>query len=286
MAVSIEEARLINVTDDNFEFFAPFLPAGVGEARPRRQADPNVLRLGCAVAETAVGALETELRESAACVLSLAVSPSWRRQGLGSFMLRELLDLLRETGSVQVWALAPSWADSAAALPPLFTGAGFQADGADSVYTYSLTAARERPLIQKMVNKEDDPHILSLAAAPDYLLRLLDARITAEGGAEGLAAAADIDRETSVIYHENGEAAACLLFAADPEGLEARWLHGGTPGALSAVVASGVRRALERYKTELPVRITAVHPSVDDLVVKLLGEPQAKEFISAYRVDL
>jgi GNAT superfamily N-acetyltransferase len=274
------------VTGGNFDFFAPFLRPENGENRPRRQAGADILRLGCALGESAVGAVEAELRGPGACVASIAVAPARRGQGLASFMLKGLLRLLRDTGGAQVWALAPSWLDAAAAVRRLYTGAGFRAESEDGVYTYLLGEARRRPAVQKMAAKADDPRIVSLAAAPAYLLRILAARIAEQGGAEDLTAAADLDHESSVFYLENGDTPASLLFAAGAEGLEACWLHGGTAAALSAVVASGVRRALERYGDETLVRVTAVQPAVDSFVAKLLGEPQTKEYITSYCLDL
>jgi GNAT superfamily N-acetyltransferase len=283
--MSEDTPRLLFIDDQNVRFFDSFLRREDGQQRtPRRSGD--ILRLGCAVGESAVGAIGAELRGAGACIVSIAVAPSFLRRGLASFMLKELLRLLKDTGTVRVCAPTPSWTDSAEALRNLLHKAGFARESADNLYVYSLAEIAARPRVLEMAGKADDRRVCTLSAASAYHLRLLHERIATSGGAENLADEGDIDRESCALYCEANDVPASLLFACDADGLDVRWLHGNSAATLGAVVACGVKRVLQRYKDDMPVYITAVHPSVDGIVAKLLGEPRERHSIDTYRIDL
>jgi GNAT superfamily N-acetyltransferase len=283
--MSDDTPRLLFIDDHNVRFFETFLRREDGLSRRPRRGD-SLLRLGCAVGESAVGAICAELRGAFACVVSIAVAPSFQRRGLAAFMLKELLRLLKHTGTVRVCATTPSWTDDAETLRGLLHKTGFERDSADSLYVYSLADIARRPRVLEMAGKADDRRVCTLSAASDYHLRLLRERIVNNGGADGLAAEGDIDRESCVLYCAANDVPASLLFARDADGLDVRWLHGDSPAVLGVVLANGVKRALRRYKDDMPVYIAAVHPSVDGIVAKLLGEPREKHSIETYRIDL
>ncbi|MDR2771823.1 MAG: GNAT family N-acetyltransferase [Clostridiales Family XIII bacterium] len=280
-----KDARIVFIRERNLRYFEPFLRPEDGGTQTRR-AGGGVLRLGCAVGEIAVGAAEAELRGHGACIVSIAVAPSFRRRGLAFFLTDALIKLLRDTGSLRVCASLPGWADNAEILRRLLRKVGFERESADNVYIYSLAEIAKRPLISEMAERAEDPHVRPLSEASDYRLRLLNLRIAEHGGADGLAGGSDLDREACVFYRDADDLRACILFARGEEGLEVRWLHGDPPSALYAVVASGVKRVLARRDGDLPVRLAAVHPSVDGIALKLLGEPKETTVIDTYRIDL
>ncbi|MDR1573173.1 MAG: GNAT family N-acetyltransferase [Clostridiales Family XIII bacterium] len=278
-------ARLLFIDDRNIQFFEPFLRREDGPAQSARGRS-GLLRIGAAVDGSAVGAIGAELRGKGACLVSIAVAPTFRRQGLAAFMLQGLLRLLKNTGTVRVCAPTPSWTDNAEVLRGLLRKAGFEREGADRVYVYALAEIAKRPQVLEMAGRADNRRVCALSAASAYHLRLLNERIVNNGGAEGLASGDDIDRETCALYCETNDVPAALLFARNAEGIDVRWLHGNTPAALGAVVANGMKRALQRYKGDIPVQIAAVHPSLDGIVAKLLGEPDEEHGIDTYRIDL
>jgi GNAT superfamily N-acetyltransferase len=275
-------ARLTFIDERNIDLFGPFLRRETGAA-----AGSGGLRLGCVTDGVAVGAIAAQLRRSGAYIESVAVAPSYRRRGLSAFMLIGLIGLLRDTGSARAYALASGAEDNAEAVRALLRGAGFELESADNVYTYRLSDIRERPLVQKMAGETEDGRIFSLSAAPEFYLRQLGARISAHGGADGLAEADDMDREAGVLFCNTDGVSACMLIASDKDGPEVRWLHGESQGALHAVVAAGIRRTLKRYGDDAQVRIAAVHPGADNIVTKLLGSaPYEKYSLEMYRILL
>lgn len=239
------------------------------EAFDRLSEDP-VFLIGAVEGDVPVGAAVMELEPASARLLSIAVVPDRRRQGMGTALLRQCVRALRRTTIQSLYAiLTPETPETAA----LFAAFGMEASDAESAYyRLSLADAAGQAVLRGSTGKAQPLEAVSRVEVRDYLRRTFP-------GDPALGREESFDPQLSQLLVENGQITACLLVEREDGAISVSWMASRSQEklALLYLMRGALAAASAACPLETEVRFATYEPAVAKLIAQLF--PQAERSV-------
>lgn len=269
------------ITSENLEWFEPLMTHTAAELI--KEGAP-VYAVGAVEeqTETACGALVGYVRGGCFQLLSLFVSPEYRRRGYGNLLLGELVEVCREEGI---------------GIEASFSGTGTETDSLAEFLKYWFFRREEQPqgeiyeislgeALKSGYNKENSSvHVRRLEECPDRMVREISKRAYDSSAPvpEGGFFSPSIDRQISVVYEQEGRITAYLLFDHSLEGrltLCALCSLDGNPRALAEMLFAAMAFCRGKYPEETEFYMQTINETSRHLVHKVF--PNAKAVSHTY----
>lgn len=253
---------LIREPEQQAAFRSLILP----EAFDRLSEDP-VFLIGAVEGNCPVGAAVMELEPVRAQLLSIAVVPERRRQGVGTALLRQCVRVLRRTTLQSLYAILTPEEQPAAALFAAFGMTGSDADSA--YYRLPLADAAGQAVLRGSAGKARPLEAVSRMEVLDYLRRIFP-------GAPTVSRVEQFDPQVSQLLVENGQITACLLVEREDGAISVSWMASRSREKLALLYL--MRGALAAASAACPPETEVRFATFEPAVAKLIGQlfPQAE----------
>lgn len=269
------------ITPENLEWFEPLMTQAAAELI-KEGAPVYAVGVTEEQTKTACGALVGYVMGGCFRLISLFVSPEYRRCGYGNLLIGELVQTCREEGiGIEV---SFTGADTETEALAEFLGFWFfqrekQTQG--EIYEITLEEA-----LQSAYNKESgDAHVRCLEECQEHMVRELSKRAydsdvpVPEGGFF----AASIDRQISVVYERDNRLTAYLLFDHSLGGrltLCALCSFEKNPIALAEMIFAAMALCRKKYPADTKFYMQAINETSENLIHKVF--PGAKAVSHTY----
>lgn len=269
------------ITTENLEWFEPLMTQTAAELI---KAGTPVYAIGVTEerTKTACGALVGYMMGGCFRLISLFVSPEYRRCGYGNLLIGELVETCREEGI---------------GIEVSFTGADAEADALTEFLEFWFFQREEQPqgeiyeislgeALRSDYNRErNSVHVRRLEECQERMVRALSKRAydsdvpVPEGGFF----AASIDRQISVVYERENRITAYLLFDHSLGGrltLCALCSFEKNPIALAEMIFTAMTLCRKKYPEDTEFYMQAVNETSKNLIHKVF--PNAKAVSHTY----
>lgn len=269
------------ITPENLQWFEPFLTRTA--ARLIRENAP-VYAVG-AVEEktgTACGALVGYVKGGCFHLISLFVSPEYRRNGYGNLLLGELVEDCRKSGTGILVSFSESGEETEALKEFLeYWLFDREENGDGEIYEIILEEARR----SKYYTGRSSAMVHRLDSCQERWLREIG-RKAYEAGApmpEGGFSADSIEREISVVYVRDNKPTAYLIFDHSMGGkltLSALYSYDRSPYAMAEMLNASMELCGRKYPGETRFYMQAINKTSENLIEKVF--PDARKISQTY----
>ena len=269
------------ITPENLEWFEPLMTQAAAELI-KEGAPVYAVGVTEEQTKTACGALVGYVMGGCFRLISLFVSPEYRRCGYGNLLIGELVETCREEGIGIEVSFTGADAETEALAEFLefwFFRKEKQAQG--EIYEITLEEA-----LQSAYNKESGAaHVRCLEECQEHMVRELSKRAydsdvpVPEGGFF----AASIDRQISVVYERDNRITAYLLFDHSLGGrltLCALCSFEKNPIALAEMIFAAMALCRKKYPADTKFYMQAINETSENLIHKVF--PGAKAVSHTY----
>lgn len=269
------------ITPENLEWFEPLMTQAAAELI-KEGAPVYAVGVTEEQTKTACGALVGYVMGGCFRLISLFVSPEYRRCGYGNLLIGELVEICREEGIGIEVSFTGADAETEALTEFLefwFFSKEKQAQG--EIYEITLEEA-----LQSAYNKESGAaHVRCLEECQEHMVRELSKRAydsdvpVPEGGFF----AASIDRQISVVYERDNRITAYLLFDHSLGGrltLCALCSFEKNPIALAEMIFVAMALCRKKYPADTKFYVQAINETSENLIHKVF--PRAKAVSHTY----
>ena len=269
------------ITPENLEWFEPLMTQTAVELI-KEGAPVYAIGVTEERTKTACGALVGYMMGGCFRLISLFVSPEYRRCGYGNLLIGELVETCREEGI---------------GIEVSFTGADAETDALTGFLEFGFFQREEQPqgeiyeislgeALKSVYNREcSSTHVLRLEECQERMVRELSKRAydsdvpVPEGGFF----AASIDRQISVAYERENKITAYLLFDRSLGGrltLCALCSFEKNPIALAEMIFTAMALCRKKYSDDTKFYMQAVNETSKNLIHKVF--PNAKAVSHTY----
>lgn len=263
----MERNMITEIFADNLNYFKPFLLPYTHEFIGR----PDILALGAMEGETAIGALAVACPSDTleAELLSVYISPDYRRKGHGGQLLEKAIEVLNCTDYYLLNCFYNLEDEDKKLLEALLKSNGFiwEEEGSS---IYQVRLSQLSPAIRKYDEKGSGGKLIRLAEVPGIDLREFNQRVVRRQRVfRGLINQESYDSEISVCLLEEQKIAGCILISALGEQeiqLETAYYKGKDASALLAMLRAAVHYAEKKYKEDVLIFIPCVEETAQKLV--------------------
>ncbi len=269
------------ITTENLKWFEPLLTEQA--VRLIKEGAP-VYAVGAAEdrTDTACGAIAGYVQGGVFFVISLFVSPEYRRQGYGNLLIGDLVEICRENGM----GISVSYGESGGeteALREFLEYWRFRREEISEGQIYEI--ALKEALQSAYYRRVETPHVCRLADCSEHQIRKLSRRAYEEEMPvpENGFFAPDLEKNISVVYLRDQEPSAYLLFDRSLGGrltLCALCSFEKTPVAMAEMLDAAMRLCSESYPADTRFFMQAVNETSRNLIQKVF--PDAREISQAY----
>ena len=268
----VEDVCLIEA--ENVSHFAPLLLPG---ARTLIEAQEPAVALGCVLEGTACGALCGYLVGEHFEIISLYVSPDYRRRGVASALFGALLNALKGvTGVISVDFIISS--EEHETLAPMLEGYGFKRvpDVTRGFYGTTLEKLVSSDIFEKFYG--DEP-LTSFSEVGDGILSAAQKQVEAKGFPmpENGFLSPTVDKECSVIHvRKDGVKAYVVIEKSGDKSLLVSGLGSfmNTPAVLMQALHDAILKAMDVYPKETTVIMQPVNEAAKKILA--LADPGAE----------
>lgn len=254
--------------------FLPLVPANLHPDLERE----SVFLVGAVEDGTAVGAAVIEVGEIQMDLLSIAVAPQRRRQGIGSALLRRCVTL---TQGLPVRSFSVASPKENQELESFFSSQGWlEAREVATSVEITLGELEKLPLFRGPV-----PGVVPLEAVPEQAYR--EYLQHTFPGDPTQCRREDLDQRISQVTLSHGQVAACALVAPVEGGVSLCWLHNRSADKLAPLFL--LRAAFAAGRKLLPPETTVVF-SVDTPLLlriseKLIGDLGRRQQLNVWEIS-
>lgn len=269
-----------SITTENLQWFEPFLTRTA--VRLIKEQAP-VYAVG-AVDEgtgTACGALAGYMKGGCFHLISLFVSPEYRRNGYGNLLLGGLADECRRNGTGILVSFSEADAD-AESLTQFLEYWLFERE-AEQENIYEITL--EEALQSSYYTGKSSDSVYRLDSCQERWLRELGRRAYENGTPmpEGGFSAETVDKEISVVYARDNKPTAYLIFDRSLGGrltLCALCSYDRSPYAMADMLNAAMELCRRKYPAETRFYMQAINRTSDQLIEKVF--PGARQIMRTY----
>lgn len=271
------------ITTENLKWFEPLMTQTAAELIKEGSA---VYAVGVTEdrTRTACGALVGYVKGGCFRLLSLFVSPEYRRCGYGNLLIGELVETCREDGIGIDVSFTGADAETEA-LEAFFEFWQFQKEKQTQGEIYEISLEEALKSGYRKDEESRDMHVHSLEECQEHMVRELSKRAydSEVPVPEGGFFAASIDRRSSVVYEREGRITAYLLFDHSLGGrltLCALCSFEKNPIVLAKMIFAAEDLCRKNYPGDTKIYIQAINETSRNLIHKVF--PNAKMISHTY----
>lgn len=272
----MEPIDITAVDSGNFEYFKPFIPAYL---YPQIASGEAVLAIGAIVNSAACAALIFEIDEGVARILSIYISPPYRRQYIGTTLFCELVEYLEATDYLMTQSVAVNYEDDGSGIKEFFDSLQFvQQPQEEKTLEIKLDRLFESRLLKLPHSKPDEMVIAPLSEISAYHLRQLN-NVLDSRGANYLGVPVSkqsVIVDLSLVGYKDDAPVCCACFsqgATDKELILSVFytdiLNTAIPVSVLQEAASLLRK---RFADDAVIRLPLVEQSAVKLAEALIGD--------------
>lgn len=269
------------ITLENLKWFEPLMTHTAAELI--KEGAP-VYAVGVAEERTgtACGALVGYMYRGQFRLVSIFVSPGYRRCGYGNLLIGELVETCRENG-IGIEASFSGTDSETEALAQFLEYWFFRQERQAQGEIYEITLGEA--LTSGYNKKSSSAHVRRLEECPDRMLREISKTVYESGNPvpEGGFSSPSLDRQISAVYEQEGKIKAYLLFDHSLEGrltLCALCSLDENPVALAEMIFAAMAFCREKYSETTKFYMQSTNVISKKLILKVF--PNAREVSHTY----
>lgn len=277
----LPEVSIYAIGPEEVEYAAPLLTA---EAASLIQ---NAEAVGLALVEegeicAAVCAEISPWNETVLEIISLYVAKKFRRRGLGTTLVLELMERMMEATDASLQFMTASYLSCEDALSAMFSELGFEIIRQEEAISWQLPVGKiaDSTLMKTSAALPDNTSLCSLASLTKYNIRQLVQKL--EEYQMDFLSAEQIEQahqEASyVLMDENDEPVVCAIFTVSEKThitLSQFFTVYKNPAPSIEVLQAGAKILMEQFPSEAVLEIPTLTNSSSKLVQRLLPDSQA-----------
>lgn len=233
-------------------------------------------------ARAAVCAVFSPENEEILEIISLYVEKEYRRRGLGTTLVLELLDYMMEATDASLSYMTASYLSHDDALSAMFSNLGFEILPEESAISWQMPIGKlpDSTLMKTSAKLPEKTSLHSLASLSKYHIRQLVQKLE-ENDIDILSAQQmeEAHQEASfVLMDENEEPAACAIFTVSEMThvtLSQFFTKYKNPAPSLVVLQAGAKVLMEQFSPEAVLEIPTLTESSSKLVQRLLPDSKA-----------
>lgn len=215
-------------------------------------------------------------------IISLYVEKEYRRRGLGTTLVLELLDYMMETTDASLQYMTASYLSEDDALSAMFSKLGFEILQEKSAISWQMPIGQlpDSILMKTSAKLPDGTKLHSLASLSNYHIRQLVQRL--EEHNIDILTCEQIEKAhpqaSFVLMDENEEPAACTIFTVSENmhiTLSQFFTKYKNPAPSMEMLQSGAKVLLEQFEENVVLEIPTLTQSSSKLVQRLLPDSKA-----------
>lgn len=259
-----------------------------------RRFDQNVFFYGASTEEEIVGVAAFEAGVESE-LISVAVSPDWQRQDIGSELVDRVRDLLKENGSVSLEAYLSGTEEEMEGLDRFLWRCGFTRTEEAPVGSFTLQDAIESEVLKKASDKKLSEEVKKLSDIPSFLAKEFGSYLAMNDLYYGWNASR-IMHDFSSVYLEPEGITACVLLSEDGETvageteLTLEFAHVRKECqnklALIELLSHSLKLASEKYPADTKLAAITMNEVSESILSRILGERLGHESIRRYEMQI
>lgn len=215
-------------------------------------------------------------------IISLYVEKEYRRRGLGTTLVLELLDYMMEATDASLRYITASYLSEDDALSAMFANLGFEIIQEESAISWQMPVGQlpDSVLMKTSAKLPEGTKLLSLASLSNYHIRQLVQRL--EEHNMDILTCEEIEKAhpqaSFVLMDEKEEPAACAIFTVAKNmhiTLAQFFTVYKNPAPSLVALQSGAKVLLEQFPKEAVLEIPTLTESSSKLVQRLLPDSKA-----------
>ncbi|MGN0413057.1 MAG: GNAT family N-acetyltransferase [Lachnospiraceae bacterium] len=257
------------------------------EAYSRRNED-SVFYYG-AICEGKIVGVAAFAADGESELLSVAVSPKWQKQGIGSELVDGIVDMVKACGSTMLETILVVQDDKEEGIDKFLWRCGFNEEEEHLVGGFTFKDVKNNDVIKKIRDKKLPEQVKSLSQVSKMEARDFGSSLMKKGIYPGWETGSFNERLSSV-YMERGRISACLLFSdeGDDVNLEFAYVDPQNRNQLIFLylVANSILKAESDYAEDTKIWTVAMNETSEELLKKLLGDHLKTERLVSYTLRL
>ena len=259
------------------------------EAYSRRNED-SVFYYG-AISEGKIVGVAAFVADGESELLSVAVSPKWQKQEIGSELVDGIVDMVKACGSTMLETIlvVQDEKKEEKGLDRFLWRCGFHKEEEHLLGGFTFGDIKNNDVIKKIRDKKLPEQVKSLSQVSKREASDFGSRLMKKGIYSGWETG-KFHEHLSSVYMENGRISSCLLFSdeGDDVNLEFAYVDPKSRNQLIFLylVANSVLKAEPDYAEDTKIWTVAMNETSEELRKKLLGDHLKTERLVSYTIRL
>lgn len=255
------------------------------EAYDRRNED-CVFYYGAICEEKIVGVaafvvdVESEL-------LSVAVSPKWQKQEIGSELVNGIVDMVKACGSTMLETILFVHDDEEEGVDKFLWRCGFNEEEEHLVGSFILKDIKNNDVIKKIMNKKLLEQVKSLSQVSNIEAHNFGSSLMKKGIYSGWKTG-KFNQHSSSVYIERGRISGCILFSDEGDYLNLEFAYvdpnSNNQLALLYLIANSILKIESEYAEDIKISTVAMNKISEGLLEKLLGDNLETDRLIRYTI--
>jgi len=254
-----------------------------------RRLEKKVFFYGASTETEIVGVAALEAGQESE-LLSVAVSPAWQRQGIGSELVDRAGDLLKENGASLFTTYLSGTEEEIEGLDTFLWRCGFNLTEEQPVGNFIVEDAKESEILKKAAGTRMPKEVCTLSEVPAIVEKTFANYLQTQDQYYGWDSGR-IRKDLSAVYLEKQGITACVLLSEGEEKeliLEFAYVDAACHDqlALLHLLGHSLNLISEKYPKDTKMSIITMNPVSENILTKILGENLKRESIRRYEIEL